>query len=44
MLGAGEVSADVPWFWSDQYELTFQMAGAPPRGEPRSSAMSAQRR
>jgi 3-phenylpropionate/trans-cinnamate dioxygenase ferredoxin reductase subunit len=33
MLGAGEVSADVPWFWSDQYELTFQMAGAPPRGE-----------
>jgi hypothetical protein len=23
----------VPWFWSDQYELTFQMAGAPERGE-----------
>jgi 3-phenylpropionate/trans-cinnamate dioxygenase ferredoxin reductase subunit len=33
MLGAGEVSADVPWFWSDQYELTFQMAGTPERGE-----------
>jgi 3-phenylpropionate/trans-cinnamate dioxygenase ferredoxin reductase subunit len=32
MLGAGEICADVPWFWSDQYELTFQMAGAPERG------------
>jgi 3-phenylpropionate/trans-cinnamate dioxygenase ferredoxin reductase subunit len=33
MLGAGEVCADVPWFWSDQYELTFQMAGTPEQGE-----------
>jgi 3-phenylpropionate/trans-cinnamate dioxygenase ferredoxin reductase subunit len=33
MLGAGEICADVPWFWSDQYELTFQMAGAPEQGE-----------
>jgi 3-phenylpropionate/trans-cinnamate dioxygenase ferredoxin reductase component len=32
MLGAGETFADVPWFWSDQYELTFQMAGMPERG------------
>ncbi|MGH6898343.1 MAG: NAD(P)/FAD-dependent oxidoreductase [Geminicoccaceae bacterium] len=31
MLGAGKVHADVPWFWSDQYELTLQMAGLPER-------------
>ena len=33
MLGAGEACVDVPWFWSDQYELTLQMAGIPERGE-----------
>ncbi len=27
MLGAGEPVAAVPWFWSDQYELTLQIAG-----------------
>ena len=27
MLGAGEAIAAVPWFWSDQYELTLQIAG-----------------
>jgi 3-phenylpropionate/trans-cinnamate dioxygenase ferredoxin reductase subunit len=27
MLGAGEVVASVPWFWSDQYEMTLQIAG-----------------
>lgn len=27
MLGAGEAIASVPWFWSDQYELTLQIAG-----------------
>ncbi|HSA82801.1 MAG TPA: FAD-dependent oxidoreductase [Geminicoccaceae bacterium] len=32
MLGAGEAYADVPWFWSDQYELMLQMAGLPERG------------
>ena len=32
MLGAGEACVDVPWFWSDQYELTLQMAGVPERG------------
>lgn len=32
MLGAGEACAHVPWFWSDQYELTLQMAGLPERG------------
>jgi 3-phenylpropionate/trans-cinnamate dioxygenase ferredoxin reductase subunit len=32
MLGAGEACGDVPWFWSDQYELTLQIAGVPERG------------
>jgi 3-phenylpropionate/trans-cinnamate dioxygenase ferredoxin reductase subunit len=27
MLGLGEPFADVPWFWSDQYEHTIQSAG-----------------
>ena len=27
MLGAGEAVADVPWFWSDQHELSLQVAG-----------------
>ncbi len=27
MLGQVEVLAAVPWFWSDQYELTLQIAG-----------------
>ena len=29
MLGAGEVYREIPWFWSDQYELTLQIAGHP---------------
>jgi 3-phenylpropionate/trans-cinnamate dioxygenase ferredoxin reductase component len=33
MLGAGEAYAEVPWFWSDQYDLMLQMAGLPERGE-----------
>jgi 3-phenylpropionate/trans-cinnamate dioxygenase ferredoxin reductase subunit len=33
MLGAGEAYDDVPWFWSDQYELMLQMAGLPGRGD-----------
>ncbi|HEX6011968.1 MAG TPA: FAD-dependent oxidoreductase [Geminicoccaceae bacterium] len=32
MLGAKETHREVPWFWSDQYELTLQMAGHPERG------------
>ncbi|MDB5587462.1 MAG: ferredoxin reductase [Devosia sp.] len=32
MLGAGEVGASVPWFWSDQYELTLQIAGLADEG------------
>lgn len=31
MLGAGERATGLPWFWSDQYELTLQMAGYPDR-------------
>jgi 3-phenylpropionate/trans-cinnamate dioxygenase ferredoxin reductase component len=27
MLGAGEAVSSVPWFWSDQHELTLQVAG-----------------
>jgi 3-phenylpropionate/trans-cinnamate dioxygenase ferredoxin reductase subunit len=27
MLGKGEPFADVPWFWSDQYDVNLQMLG-----------------
>lgn len=33
MLGAEEAHACVPWFWSDQYGLTLQIAGLPDEGE-----------
>jgi 3-phenylpropionate/trans-cinnamate dioxygenase ferredoxin reductase subunit len=32
MLGAGDAISSVPWFWSDQYELTLQMAGLADEG------------
>ncbi|UJW87591.1 NAD(P)/FAD-dependent oxidoreductase [Devosia sp. SL43] len=32
MLGAKEAIASVPWFWSDQYELTLQIAGLSDEG------------
>ncbi|MGX5850608.1 NAD(P)/FAD-dependent oxidoreductase [Mesorhizobium sp. PL10] len=32
MLGAGEFHAAVPWFWSDQYGLTLQIAGLSDEG------------
>jgi 3-phenylpropionate/trans-cinnamate dioxygenase ferredoxin reductase component len=32
MLGAGESASAVPWFWSDQYDLTLQIAGLPDEG------------
>jgi 3-phenylpropionate/trans-cinnamate dioxygenase ferredoxin reductase subunit len=32
MLDAGEPYGAVPWFWSDQYELSLQVAGIPDRG------------
>ncbi|MCB1498408.1 MAG: FAD-dependent oxidoreductase [Bauldia sp.] len=33
MLGGNEIAASVPWMWSDQYELTIQIAGFPDRAE-----------
>jgi len=30
MLGHARTYEAVPWFWSDQYELTLQIAGLPP--------------
>src|SRR4051794_1233253 len=32
MLGANEPYREIPWFWSDQYELTLQIAGHPEHG------------
>ena len=32
MLGANEAHAAVPWFWSDQYGLTLQIAGLSDEG------------
>lgn len=32
MLGGHDVIANVPWFWSDQYELTLQIAGLSDEG------------
>ncbi len=32
MLGICEAYQEVPWFWSDQYEMTLQMAGMPDLG------------
>jgi len=32
ILGAKEVYTATPWFWSHQYELTLQVAGAPSLG------------
>ena len=31
MLGMGVRYDELPWFWSDQYELTLQVAGYPDR-------------
>lgn len=32
MLGASKTYAAVPWFWSDQYDLSLQIAGMPGDG------------
>lgn len=32
MLGANEAYRAVPWFWSDQYDQTLQIAGLPDEG------------
>lgn len=29
MCGAGESYADIPWFWSDQYDANLQISGVP---------------
>ncbi|MGQ4618835.1 FAD-dependent oxidoreductase [Nocardia sp. R7R-8] len=48
MLGKPQAYNDVPWFWSDQYDINIQMAGQPDptdaivyRGDPRSDSFSA---
>lgn len=33
MLGHDETCSSVPWFWSDQYDMTIQIAGLPLLGE-----------
>jgi 3-phenylpropionate/trans-cinnamate dioxygenase ferredoxin reductase subunit len=33
MLGAGAAHAAVPWFWSDQYDLSLQIAGLADEGQ-----------
>lgn len=33
MLGGTETYEELPWFWSDQYELTLQIAGHPELAE-----------
>ena len=33
MVGAGEPHAAVPWFWSDQFDLTLQIAGLADEGK-----------
>ena len=32
MLGAGKAHVNIPWFWSDQYDLSLQIAGLPDMG------------
>ena len=32
MLGLARQHSSVPWFWSDQYELSLQIAGVPEMG------------
>lgn len=48
MCGAGVPHAEVPWFWSDQYDVNIQLAGVPDRwdavvfrGEPGSEGCCA---
>jgi 3-phenylpropionate/trans-cinnamate dioxygenase ferredoxin reductase subunit len=33
MLGQGEAHTAIPWFWSDQYDLTLQISGLPDEGK-----------
>jgi 3-phenylpropionate/trans-cinnamate dioxygenase ferredoxin reductase subunit len=48
IAGAAEPYADLPWFWTDQYDTNFQIVGAPVawdrviwRGEPNSGKFTA---
>lgn len=48
MCGAGVPHAEVPWFWSDQYDVNIQLAGVPDRwdavvfrGAPQADGFSA---
>lgn len=36
ILGAGPPQPQVPWFWSDQYDLNIQVAGSPDHNDARS--------
>ena len=29
MLGGSKIHSAIPWFWSDQFDLTLQIAGMP---------------
>ena len=47
MAGGSEPFAEVPWFWTDQFDMNLQMAGAPGhwdrlvwRGEPAERAFT----
>ncbi len=47
IAGSGAAFAEVPWFWTDQFEVNLQMAGAPDRwdrvvwrGEPTEPAFT----
>jgi NADPH-dependent 2,4-dienoyl-CoA reductase/sulfur reductase-like enzyme len=33
LLGRGEAYAEIPWFWSDQWEINLQIAGLPDAGD-----------
>ena len=33
MLGGSKIHLAIPWFWSDQFELTLQIAGMPELGQ-----------
>ena len=47
MAGGGQAFAEVPWFWTDQFDMNLQMAGAPEnwdrlvwRGDPAERAFT----
>jgi 3-phenylpropionate/trans-cinnamate dioxygenase ferredoxin reductase subunit len=32
MMGGGKIYDAIPWFWSDQFDLSLQIAGLPAEG------------